>query len=70
VHVNQRKGRTCRACHEVHASKRPFHIRDALPFGDAGWMLKINYKQTTDGGTCSPGCHETRTYDRSAPAPE
>ncbi|MHC4590326.1 MAG: cytochrome c3 family protein [Planctomycetota bacterium] len=70
VHVNQRKGRSCRACHEVHASRHPFHIREAVPFGDAGWMLKINYEQTTGGGTCAPGCHESRTYDRNAAAPE
>jgi hypothetical protein len=41
-----------------------------VPFGDAGWMLKINYEQTTGGGTCAPGCHESRTYDRNAAAPE
>jgi predicted CXXCH cytochrome family protein len=70
AHVNRRKGRTCRACHEVHASKHPFHIREAVPFGDAGWMLKINYRQTADGGSCAPGCHQAETYDRSAPAPE
>jgi predicted CXXCH cytochrome family protein len=62
VHVNQPKGRTCRACHEVHASQNPFHIRDAVPFGTT-WMLEIGYKQNSDGGSCSPGCHVTRTYN-------
>lgn len=66
LHVNQEKGRTCRACHEVHASRHPFHIRDAVPFGSSGWMLEIDYKQTTTGGSCSPGCHKTRTYDRGS----
>ncbi|MCG3180769.1 MAG: hypothetical protein BIFFINMI_03132 [Phycisphaerae bacterium] len=64
LHVNREKGRTCRACHEVHASKRPFHIRDAVPFGDSGWMLEIRFEQTTTGGSCAPGCHQKRTYDR------
>lgn len=63
VHVNQEKGRTCRACHEVHASQRPFHIRESVPFGTKGWMLEINYKQTATGGSCTPGCHKEQTYD-------
>jgi predicted CXXCH cytochrome family protein len=69
LHVNREKGRTCRACHEVHASKRPFHIREAVPFGSTGWMLEINYAQTAGGGACTPACHAARTYSRSAPAP-
>ena len=64
LHVNQEKGRTCRACHEVHASQRPAHIREAIPFGSSGWMLELNYEKTADGGSCSPGCHKTRTYSR------
>ncbi len=64
LHVNQEKGRTCRACHEVHASQRPAHIREAVPFGDSGWMLEINFTQNAGGGGCTPGCHKTRTYRR------
>ncbi|MHC4413760.1 MAG: cytochrome c3 family protein [Planctomycetota bacterium] len=69
LHVNRKKGRTCRICHDVHASRRPFHIRETTPFGDAGWMLKLKYEQTTNGGKCGPGCHGPQTYDRSAGAP-
>jgi predicted CXXCH cytochrome family protein len=65
VHVNQAKGRTCRACHEVHASKRPFHIRESVPFGSSGWELEINYQKTNEGGSCAPACHKTREYSRS-----
>ncbi len=65
VHVNKpEKGRTCRACHEVHASKRPFHIREAVPFGPGGWAIDINFVALPDGGTCAPGCHEAQTYRR------
>ena len=64
LHVNREKGRTCRACHEVHASKNPFHIRDAVPFGSKGWMLEIKYQQSAKGGSCSPGCHNEKSYDR------
>lgn len=63
VHVDQQKGRTCRACHEVHASRQPFHIRDSVPFGPGGWALTIKYTQTPTGGTCGPACHAERSYD-------
>ena len=69
LHVNRPKGRTCRACHDVHASRNPFHMRDAVPYGNAGWELEIHYEQTEDGGSCSPGCHETKSYGRSAKVP-
>jgi predicted CXXCH cytochrome family protein len=64
VHVNQKeKGRTCRACHEVHASHRPKHIREAVPFG--GWQVKTNYVKFQTGGKCAPACHVPRGYARA-----
>lgn len=69
LHVNREKGRTCRSCHEVHASRHPAHIRDAVPFGSGNWMLPINFLKLPDGGSCMPGCHEQRTYSRTARAP-
>ncbi len=68
LHVNKKKGRTCRACHEVHASKQPFHIRESVPFGDSDWLLKINYTQTETGGTCETGCHKKKEYNRKSAA--
>lgn len=65
LHVNKAElGRTCRACHEVHASKAPFHIRDGVPFGNRGWILKIQYDKTELGGTCAKSCHAKRSYSR------
>jgi len=32
LHVNQNKGRTCRACHDVHASDQEDHIREEFRF--------------------------------------
>jgi hypothetical protein len=70
-HVNRKeRGRTCRACHEVHAAKKPHQIRDAVPYGSSGWMLPVNYKQTSLGGQCEKTCHNTREYANSAPAPK
>jgi predicted CXXCH cytochrome family protein len=67
THVNVGdRGRTCRACHEVHASGQAHHIRAAVPFGSIGWLLKLNYVKTPDGGSCSKTCHDTRTYRRGA----
>lgn len=63
VHVNKdERGRTCRACHEVHASKQKHQIRDAVPYGHTGYMLKVNFTQTTTGGSCARTCHVTRSY--------
>jgi predicted CXXCH cytochrome family protein len=62
-HVNKPiKGRTCRACHETHASNFPKHIREAVPFG--AWDLPLNYQKTDTGGSCTPGCHKLKKYDR------
>lgn len=63
THVNKPvKGRTCRACHETHASNFPKHIREGVPFG--GWELPVNYVKTETGGSCTPGCHKIKQYDR------
>lgn len=70
VHVNkEKKGRTCRACHEVHASKNPFHIRTSVPFGDSGWTYDIEFEKTPMGGRCSSGCHKPKEYVRSSGEP-
>ncbi|MBI5196216.1 MAG: cytochrome C [Nitrospirae bacterium] len=62
-HVNKiEKGRTCRACHETHASNYPKHIREAVPFG--AWELPLNFQMTATGGSCTPGCHKLKKYDR------
>lgn len=66
VHVNRSpKGRTCRACHDVHASKLPKHITESVPFGE--WKLPVNFVQTNTGGGCQPGCHRPYRYDRHTP---
>jgi len=64
LHVNREKGRTCLVCHEVHASSRPFHMRESVPFSDSEWMLFINYERTAGGGSCAPGCHAAKSYER------
>ncbi len=62
LHVNQEKGRTCRACHDSHASDQEDHIRVVFKFGAAD--IPIFYFKTNTGGRCIPGCHVERSYDR------
>lgn len=64
VHVSkEERGRTCRACHEVHAARQPHHIRDAVPYGSKRWMLPINYTPSPSGGSCEKTCHSRKEYD-------
>jgi predicted CXXCH cytochrome family protein len=63
IHVNRKvKGRTCRACHEPHASSQPSHMRESVPFGS--WRIPIGFRQTSNGGFCASGCHKVYRYDR------
>ena len=66
LHVNREKGRSCKACHEVHAGDQEKHIRKEVPFGKA-WMLPVQYTKTTNGGTCVVGCHKPKDYNRVNP---
>lgn len=67
VHVvNDRKGRTCRICHDPHASNGEKLINtEGYRFGE--WNIPINYKATPTGGSCAPGCHKMFAYDREKP---
>jgi predicted CXXCH cytochrome family protein len=62
LHVKQKKGRTCRACHDVHASNQEGRIRDSFPFGS--FEMPMIYSKTKTGGSCVPGCHREKAYDR------
>ncbi len=62
LHVYQKKGRTCRACHDVHASDQEGRIRDEFPFGSV--KIQLKYSKTKTGGSCISGCHKERSYDR------
>lgn len=66
LHVNkERRGRTCRSCHATHASNLPKHIRERVPFGT--WSLPVGFNKTQTGGSCAPGCHLQKNYDRKDP---
>jgi predicted CXXCH cytochrome family protein len=65
LHVNKDvKGRSCKACHQVHASSQFKHIRTSVPFGKMNWELPVTYTKYADGGKCVVGCHAPKEYHR------
>jgi predicted CXXCH cytochrome family protein len=65
LHVNKlEKGRSCRACHQSHASSQAKHIRLSVPYGKLKWELPINFTKTDKGGSCEVGCHSPKEYKR------
>jgi predicted CXXCH cytochrome family protein len=65
VHVNRAShGRTCRSCHDVHASVNHELIGTTVPFGN--WELPIKFEKIENGGSCTPGCHGLQKYSRQA----
>jgi predicted CXXCH cytochrome family protein len=66
LHVNRKfKGRSCLACHTPHGTTLPKMLAERVTFGQ--WSFSLNYKKTDTGGSCTPGCHKTQTYDRKSP---
>jgi predicted CXXCH cytochrome family protein len=64
--VRKQKGRTCLACHSVHASNGQKLINpEGIPFGK--WKIPIRFAATDTGGGCVPGCHRSLDYDRKTP---
>jgi len=57
------KGRTCRTCHQSHASNGPKLINQSgSSFGE--WQMSISFSTTGNGGSCMPGCHRKMEYNR------
>jgi predicted CXXCH cytochrome family protein len=67
VHVNDRWGRACFACHETHGSTNPRLMRTSMQFRE--WQAPIGFQPTDTGGYCASGCHTPFSYDRDNPVP-
>ncbi len=65
THINGKKGRNCNICHDVHASKTQFLIKQKSIFGT--WEMPMNFRVLKNGGSCRTGCHEKKEYDRINP---
>lgn len=66
LHVNRKKGRSCRACHSPHATNQAKHIREDVAFGR--WKMELTFETTPTGGSCIAGCHTNYRYDREVAA--
>jgi predicted CXXCH cytochrome family protein len=67
LHVTRKKGRTCIACHGVHATNQERLIRSSTPFGPSNFHIRIVFVKTPTGGTCMMSCHVAKGYDRDKP---
>lgn len=65
LHVRRKKSRSCRFCHDPHASNKPHLMRESIRFGS--WNLKVGFKSQNHGGLCQTACHEPRRYNRKKP---
>ncbi len=64
LHINlPEKGRTCKGCHNPHASSQDRLIMPKVP-GFGKWEIPIRFTTTSTGGTCVVGCHKPKSYDR------
>ena len=59
------KGRSCALCHEMHGGAQPKLMAVSVPFGT--WRLPLKFVKTETGGSCAPGCHQPKSYDRKTP---
>ncbi|MFH1321654.1 MAG: cytochrome c3 family protein [Bacteroidota bacterium] len=62
IHINGNKGRNCNNCHNVHGSLHEHLIADKVPFGN--WEMRMNFILQENGGSCLPGCHAEKKYQR------
>jgi predicted CXXCH cytochrome family protein len=63
MHINGEKGRSCTVCHDPHGAPNDKLINDKAPFGS--WDMPLKYQKVENGGSCSPGCHVERKYERT-----
>jgi predicted CXXCH cytochrome family protein len=68
VHINGEKGRSCVICHNPHGSNNDHLINDFTQFGN--WNMPLRYQPSAEGGSCAPGCHAERKYERNIAIPE
>jgi predicted CXXCH cytochrome family protein len=62
LHIHGTKGRNCRLCHNLHGSGQKYLIEERVPYGE--WVMLMNFEPVEKGGSCLPGCHAKKTYER------
>ena len=63
LHINGNRGRNCISCHNIHGSKNEHLIADKIPYGN--WAMPMKFVKNENGGSCFPGCHSKKNYDRT-----
>lgn len=64
LHVNREsRGRSCKLCHAVHGADLPKMMATTIAFGN--WQMPLHFEKRDNGGSCAPGCHEYRRYQRN-----
>lgn len=61
VHLLQ-GSRSCRVCHDVHASSNAKLFNESMQF--VGVQIPLKFEVTKTGGTCLTACHGWKSYDR------
>jgi predicted CXXCH cytochrome family protein len=61
-HINGKKGRSCKTCHDMHASQQEHLISEKVYYGN--WEMPVDYRMIETGGSCATGCHSEETYSR------
>lgn len=64
LHSKKEKSRNCNLCHDIHGSDNPKLISTSIRFGK--WKFNPKFIKTATGGSCSPACHKTQSYDINA----
>ena len=65
VHVNRKKGRSCKSCHQPHSADQKKLAPYSRP--GVGWKLPVQLTLTDTGGNCVVGCHWEQSYNRVTP---
>ena len=56
----------CADCHSVHAGNLLRLIVETVKYQGSAWETPMLFVQTSEGGSCAPGCHEPLAYSRSS----
>lgn len=63
LHVQAGRGPRCLPCHEPHAARQAWLLRERIP-APGGARIPQEFRGDTTGGWCRTGCHAPKRYRR------